>query len=370
MYGIKKDSKMKPLKIALPLLILLVGLILLLAPKDNARAGAADDPAPRTADESAIIDVYKRLNESVVFITTISLTYDLFAGAQPQEGTGSGVIIDPKRGIILTNYHVIENAKQVEVTLADGSAYPAKLVGVDPDSDIAVIRIPEPPPNLVAPQFADSSKLEVGQRVIAIGNPFGLNRTLTTGIISSLNRSIRGRGQRLMRGLIQTDAAINVGNSGGPLLDTAGRLIGINSAILSHSGDSAGIGFAIPINSVRRILPELIATGKVLRPEMGWILVDTDQGPMVHQVIPGSAAEQAGVRPILKRVEGVFLNGFIRDIDNADLIYRVNGKVVSSKEEVDDIISSLNSENSVVLELRRGGQRGKSRVVEVSPVLR
>lgn len=350
--------------------LIVTAVTLMFCAGNSARAGVADELAPRTEDENYVIDVYKRLNDSVVFITTISLTYDAFAGLQPQEGTGSGVIIDGKNATILTNYHVIENAKQVEVTLSDGSSHAAKLVGVDPDSDIAVLRLVEPPPNMVAPQFGDSSKLEVGQRVIAIGNPFGLNRTLTTGIVSSLNRAIRGKEGRLVKGLIQTDAAINVGNSGGPLLDTAGRLIGINSAILSHSGDSAGIGFAIPINAVKRILPELIATGKVLRPDMGWILVDTDQGPMVHQIVPGGAAEQAGIRPVLRRVDGVFLSGFIKDVDNADLIYRVNGKIVYSKEEVDDIIASHDSERPIVFELRRGGKLGKSRVVELKPSLR
>jgi len=350
--------------------VLVVPLIFAVFRGEPARARTDVELAPRTDDEARIIEVYKRLNESVVFITTISLTYDLFSGLQPQEGTGSGVIIDPLRGIILTNYHVIENAKQVEVTLGSGSAHAAKLVGVDPDSDIAVLRIQQPPGGLVAPQFADSSKLEVGQRVLAIGNPFGLNRTLTTGIISSLNRSIRGSAGALMKGLIQTDAAINVGNSGGPLLDTAGRLIGINTAILSRSGDSAGIGFAVPINTVKRILPELIATGKVLRPDMGWVLVDTDQGPMVNQILAGGSADEAGVRPILRRVEGVFLSGFIRDVDNADLIFRIDGKRVYTKEEVDDLIAAHDPGQALLLELHRGGVKGKARSVEVKPMLR
>jgi S1-C subfamily serine protease len=328
-------------------------------------------PAPRTVEEQQIIDVYRRTNPAVVFISTISLTFDVFAGLQPLEGTGSGVVIDAVRGIILTNFHVIENAKKVDVALASGEVQSAKLVGIDPEADLAVLRLPNPPANLVAVSFGDSSKLEIGQRVLAIGNPFGLNRTLSTGIVASLNRTIKRPEGSLMRGLVQIDAAINVGNSGGPLLDTAGRLIGINSAILSHSGDSAGIGFAVPTNQIKRILPELIATGKYLRPDFGWFLIDTDQGPMVHQTQPGGPAEQAGISPVLRPVNDVYMNGFVRDFRNADLIYSVNGKRVTSKDMVDDLIFELDhAEKGVLLELRRGGVKGPARRLTVVPDLR
>jgi S1-C subfamily serine protease len=173
-----------------------------------------------------------------------------------------------------------------------------------------------------------------------------------------------------MRGLIQTDASINPGNSGGPLLDMAGRLIGINSAILSQSGDSAGIGFAVPINQVKRVLPELIATGKVLRPRFGWMLVDTTQGPMVRRIAPGGPADLAGIQPIERMVQDVFLQGYVRDYDRADLIYKVNGERVTSRDEVEDLIARAPSGKDLKLTLRRGGIDGREREVTVKPVLR
>ena len=322
--------------------------------------------APRTDDEQQIIDVYRGSNQAVVFITTISLTYDFFSGLQPQEGTGSGLIIDAAKGIILTNYHVIENANQVEVALADGEVKKAKLVGVDPPSDIAVLRLAQVPDNLVSIPFGDSSLLEVGQRVLAIGNPFGLNRTLTIGNVSSLERTLKGQGGSMMKGLIQTDASINVGNSGGPLLDTAGRVIGINTAILSRSGDSAGIGFAVPINQIKRILAELIATGRVLRPNMGWVLLDTDQGPIVHQVAPGGSAYKAKLSPVLKRVEQGYLTRYFQDLANADVITAVNGDEVTSKDQVEDAIASAKSGDGIALSVRTAKEQ-QNRTVTVYP---
>ncbi len=326
--------------------------------------------APRSQDEQTVIDVYKNSNEAVAFITTITITFDMFSGIQPEEGTGSGVVIDTEKGMVLTNLHVIENAKQVEVSLANGGVFEAKLVGIDRDSDIAILRLVDPPDGLVRIPFGDSSALEIGQQVIAIGNPFGLNRTLTTGNISNLNRTIRRPDGTFMKGLIQTDASINVGNSGGPLLDKAGRIIGINTAILSRSGDSAGISFAVPINQIKRILPELIATGKVLKPDLGWVLIDTDQGPMVHQIIPGGPADLAKIKPIMRRVEGAFITGFVRDLDRADLITAINGVAVATKDQIDDIISQSGGATSVKVELAQGRRNGPSRVVTIDPILR
>lgn len=333
---------------------------------------AQDDIAPRTPEEQRVIDVYKLANEAVAFITTTSVTFDLFSGIQGQEGTGSGVVVDEKygKGIILTNYHVIQSADKISVTLWNGMDYRASLVGLDPEDDLAVLKLNDPPKNLRGLSFADSNKLEVGQRVIAIGNPFGLNRTLTTGVISSLNRTVKSPTGFLMKGLIQTDAAINPGNSGGPLIDTAGRLIGLNTAILSRSGDSAGIGFAAPVNQIKRVLPELIATGKVLRADLGWILVDTDQGPFVYRVFPDGPAEAAGIKSVLKRVENAFVSGYIRDFERADLVYSINGQRVANKEQAEDIIVGLDTSKSVLVELRRGGGEGPSRKVEIKPVLR
>jgi S1-C subfamily serine protease len=326
--------------------------------------------AERTVDEQETIDVYRKANEAVVFITTVSFTFDMFSGATPEKGTGSGVIVDAKKGIILTNLHVLSNAKRVEVSLANGGVHPARLLGIEPDLDIAVLGLIDPPAGLTAVPFGDSSSLEVGQGVIAIGNPFGLDRTLTAGIVSSLNRSIKRDGENVMRGLIQTDASINVGNSGGPLLDKAGNLIGINTAILSRSGDSAGIGFAVPINQVKRILPELIATGRVLKPEIGWVLVDTNQGPMVHQVLSSSPAEEAGVQPILRRLDDSFISGYVKDFTRADIITAVNGTEVSTKEEVENIIGQSSSAREIQFTLKQGNRDSESRNIKIKPNLR
>ena len=329
--------------------------------------------ASRTIEEQRTIDVYKRVNKAVVFITTVTLTVDPFDinfSVRPQEGSGSGVIVDAKQGIILTNLHVIQNAHQIKITLADGKSYAARLVGLDKEYDIAVIRFANPPDNLVAVPFGRSTDLEVGQRVLAIGNPFGLDRTLTRGIVSSLDRTVRNPSGVLMKDMIQTDAAINPGNSGGPLLDADGRLIGINTAIVSQSGDSAGIGFAVPIDHVSGILPELIATGKVLRPYFGWVLVDTTHGVMVRRVMEDGPADKAGLSPIERLVSNVFVRGFIRDYERADLIVAVNGKPVQSRERVEDILSKQKRPSEVVLRVRRGGLRGAEREIILRPELR
>ncbi len=339
----------------------------------NSGSGQRDShphKVPKSNYEKQTIDVYKRTNEAVVFITTVSFTFDMLSGITPENGTGSGVIVDSEKGIILTNLHVLQNAKRVEVSLANGGVQPARLLGIEPDLDIAVLGLIEPPPGLVSVPFGNSSNLSVGQSVIAIGNPFGLDRTLTAGIISSLNRSIRREDTYVMRGLIQTDASINVGNSGGPLLDMGGNLIGINTAILSRSGDSAGIGFAVPINQIKRILPELIATGRVLKPDFGWVLVDTNQGAMVHQVLPNSPAERAGVQPILRKLDGSFITGYVKDFAQADIITSVAGKSVNSKEEIEDIISELGLKNGVKFEIRTAAASAKSRIVTIKPDLR
>jgi S1-C subfamily serine protease len=332
--------------------------------------------ATRTEEEQKTIDLYKRVNGSVVFITTRSYVVDPFAffdEVKPQEGTGTGTVIDVQRGIVITNLHVIESALQsggsVEIMLSTGQSSKASLIGYDPESDIAALRVKELPKGMVGIPYGDSSALEVGQRVLAIGNPFGLYRSLTAGIISSLDRTMMTPRGAVLKDLIQTDAAINPGNSGGPLLDADGRLIGINTAILSQSGDSAGVGFAVPINSIKRILPELIATGKVRRPRMGWQLVDTDQGPMVLRVQSDSAAEKGGIKPI-ERVfsSGGFVRGFRRDIESADLIYKVNGERVRTRDEIEDAIRKMERSQPVRLTLRTGGIYGSEREISIVPV--
>ncbi len=203
------------------------------------------------------IEIYKKVRKGVVNITSISITYDFFYRPVPVSGVGSGVIIS-KNGYIVTNYHVVGNARKLEVTLADGSKWPAEIVGTSKENDLAVIRISAPAEKLTPLRFGDSKKLKVGQEVLAVGNPFGLQQTLTTGTISFIGRNIRDNKGRIYRDLIQTDAAINPGNSGGPLLNTDGEVVGINSAIISPTGSNIGIGFAIPSHKVKVLLPGLL----------------------------------------------------------------------------------------------------------------
>jgi len=243
-------------------------------------------------------------------------------------------------------------------------------VGFDPATDVAVLKVEAPVELLQPVAFGTSNDLLVGQRVFAIGNPFGLERTLTTGIISSLNRSLPTKTGRTIKSIIQTDAAINPGNSGGPLLDADGRLVGINTAILSQSADSAGIGFAVPINQIKRVLPELIATGKVLRPTFGWILADTTQGPMVRRVFSGGPAESAGVQPVERRVENIFLQGYVLDFSRGDLIVAVNGERVGSKDAIEELISRAGTTEPITFTLRRGGPNGRERAVDIKAVLK
>src|SRR6476469_10426841 len=247
---------------------------------ESAPAGITD-PSVAT-DEQNNIEVYKALSPGVVFIHSTSYSRDWLGFVEPQEGSGSGSILD-QQGNILTNYHVIEGSQKLSVSMGGQKDYPATIVGGDPDTDLAVIRLLEKPagPLTVVP-MGDSDKLVVGQKVLAIGNPFGLDRTLTTGVISGLQRPIRARNNRPIDAAIQTDASINPGNSGGPLLDKFGRMIGINSQILSPAGGSVGVGFAVPINTAKRVVPQLIQFGEVRRPKLGANLLPvaslSDQG--------------------------------------------------------------------------------------------
>jgi S1-C subfamily serine protease len=231
-------------------------------------------PSPKPGglldDELNNIEIYERVNKAVVFITSTTVEYNWFLEAQPQQGTGSGVIID-QEGRVLTNRHVVKDAEELSITLADGTEVAARVVGEDPENDLAVVQFNPRGKPLTTIAFGSSSGLRVGQKVLAIGNPFGFDRTLTTGIVSGLARPLQTDEGYVIRETIQTDAAINPGNSGGPLLNSRGELIGINSAIYSPSGASAGVGFAVPINTAKRVLEELIRYGAVRR---GWIDID------------------------------------------------------------------------------------------------
>lgn len=329
----------------------------------------AESVAPRTEEEQQVINAYSKTNKGVVHINSQLANYDLFMGLEIKEGTGSGIIVDAKQALIATNFHVIEGSDRVTVTLADGNTYPAIKVGSDPDNDIALIQIHNPPNNLVEIELADSDALAVGQRVLAIGNPFGLDRTLTTGIISSLGRTIEVKKGQLLENLIQTDAAINQGNSGGPLLDAAGRAIGLNTVILSQSGASAGIGFAIPINQIKKIIPQLIKYGRVLRPKIGVSLAETDWGLLVLYVQPGGPASKAGMSSAVKQVRrGQFVQTYL-DPSQGEYIIAVNGKAVKNKAEALDLISKTAPDANIKLLIRKGFNQKAIKVVTVDPIL-
>ena len=323
--------------------------------------------APRTAAEQQVIDAYSSSNKAVVHISSTSATYDFFEGASIQEGAGSGIIIDANNALVVTNHHVIEDASRVTVTLANGKTYPAIKVGSDPDNDIALIQIHNAPENLTAAELADSDKLLVGQRVLAIGNPFGLDRTLTSGIISSLGRTLKISKDKLLENLIQTDAAINQGNSGGPLLDTAGRVIGINTVILSKSGGNAGIGFAIPINQIKPAIPQLIKYGRVLRPKLGISISETDWGLLVLYVQPNGPADQAGIKSaVIRRKVRSRIQTYL-DPSQGEYIVAINGKQIESKAQFLKALSK--STKPIKLMIRKGFNNNALREISIKPVL-
>jgi len=305
-----------------------------------------DEAEAVNAFQSQVIAVYEAVSPAVVNITNRGYAYDMFMRAIPQEGSGSGFVYDTD-GHIVTNYHVIESAEELLVTLADGRVYEAEVVGADPSNDLAAIRIdagadlPEP---LV---LGDSDQLRVGQFVLAIGNPFGLEQTLTTGVISALGRVIENSDGGFIGEAIQTDAAINPGNSGGPLLDLEGRVVGINSQIISPSGASAGIGFAVSVSTARRVVPELIARGYYPHPWLGAQMltltpatadvlreagmnVPVDTGLLVIEAVKGAPADQAGIRGGSRVVR---IGRYQIPLDG-DIIVAVNGEAVDNMQEL------------------------------------
>ncbi len=313
-------------------------------------------------EERVSIAVYERCNRSVVHIATKSVSVDSFSQLKLREGSGSGSVLD-KEGLILTNYHVIEGARAISVGLHNGLFYDAELVGQDPDTDIAVLRIKAPSENLFPVSLGESEDLRVGQRIYAIGNPFGLERTMSTGMISSLDRQIPAKTGRSMRSLIQLDATLNQGNSGGPLLNTRGQQIGMNTAIISSDGDSAGVGFAIPSSTIRRIVPQLIQHGKVIRASIGISRVyESDQGLLIVSTVPGGPAERSGLKGfhLVKQVsrKGIYqVEQAYYDTSSADLILAVDGKPVQSADHLLSLIETRRPGDVVQLTVQRDGQR-------------
>lgn len=360
------------LKTALIVAIVLVALAVLFAKQSWLGSAALNDPraaprpvAPRndlSSNEKGTIALFREASPSVVHITVIAVQRDLFTLNlyQIPEGTGSGFIWD-NSGNIITNFHVIQNADAAQVTLADQSTWKARRVGAAPDKDLAVLRIDAPANKLRPIPVGTSKDLQVGQSVFAIGNPFGLDQSLTTGVISALGREIESVTRRPIQGVIQTDAAINPGNSGGPLLDSAGRLIGVNTAIYSPSGASAGIGFAIPVDTVNRIVPELIRSGKVTRPGMG-VQIAEDQiaerlgvtGVLVVEVAQGSAAAKAGLRPTRREASGRVRLG--------DVITAIDGKKVESPNELFLLLEKYKVGDAVNVTLLRDGKPVQAKI--------
>ena len=295
-----------------------------------------------TPDEAIGVAVYDRNNKGVVNITTKSVNTVLVWDVS-SEGSGSGSVID-REGHILTNFHVIEDAQEVGVTLFDGKTYDAKLVGADPNNDIAVIKIDAPREVLFPIEVGDSGDMRVGMRVFAIGNPFGLERTMTTGIISSLNRSLQVRGTRSIKSIIQIDAAVNPGNSGGPLLNSHGKLVGMNTAIASRNGQSAGVGFAIPSTLIARVVPQLIAHGRVIRPEIGIQMVhQTEKGLLIARLTPDGPAARAGLRgPRVTTKSRGPISWKTVDVSSADLIVAVDGEAIKN---ADDFLTAIESKH-------------------------
>ena len=305
-------------------------------------------------DEQENIRIYEKSSRAVVNISNIAFNYDFFYRAIPAEsGSGTGFIIG-ESGIIVTNYHVVENASKLVVTLSNNSQWPGKLIGADPNNDLAIVRIQAPVDSYDILEFSNSNDIVVGQKVLALGNPFGLRQTLTTGIISALGRTIAAKNGRKIEGIIQTDAAINPGNSGGPLLDSEGKVIGINTAIIGSAG-SVGIGFAVPSNTALRILPDLLEYGYVRRPWLGIepiptvylrrIGIDVPDGLLIARVVIGASADQAGLRGATRTVKV----GRYKVPWGGDIITHINGSPVFTMEDLAQQIETRKSGDEVTI---------------------
>jgi len=314
-------------------------------------------PAELSPDERATMAVFERATKSVVFIANTAVQRDAwsFDMMEVPRGSGSGFVWN-KQGHIVTNFHVIYGANTIKVTLADRSEYQAKLVGADPDHDLAVLQI-RTSENLLEPLAVGASHdLRVGQKVLAIGNPFGLDHTLTTGVVSALGRTIKSMSNRTIEGVIQTDAAINPGNSGGPLLDSSGRLIGVNTQIVSPSGAYAGIGFAVPVDTVNRIVPELIKHGKLIRPGLGVSLVPDAiakrwgiKGLIIGKVSRGGGADRAGLQGARETTTG--------RVDLGDIVVAIDGKPIETIDGLMDIMEKYKVGDRVRVDVIRNNKR-------------
>jgi S1-C subfamily serine protease len=328
-------------------------------------AAGITDPSV-ASDETNNRQVYDAASPGVVNITSMTTVRDWFEAYSTKQGSGSGSILD-KEGRILTNFHVIQGAETLEVSLSNKSSYPARVLGADPDNDLAVIQIDAPPADLTPIPLGDSDALFVGQKVLAIGNPFGLERTLTTGVVSGLARPLRSEMTgRLIEGAIQTDAAINPGNSGGPLFNSRGQMIGINTLIYSTSGGSVGVGFAVPVKTAKRVINDIMQYGRVRKPTIGIETIPLsrfgsqlvraldlpiNEGLMIVRVVPGSAAERAG----LQNAQEVQVGRYI--VPLGDIITRVEGQPIKGQDDLDRILNTKNVGDRIQVEILRDGRR-------------
>jgi S1-C subfamily serine protease len=369
--GRSRTALLGPLLVVLAVISIVLGGYLLVREYRERQADQAVFGRPRQVEprgsltdlEKTNIAIYEQAKPSVVHITTLTMQQNVFSlnAQEVPEGTGSGFVWD-EGGHIVTNFHVIRTADAAQVTLADHTSWRATLVGASPDNDLAVLHITAPKSKLRPIRVGSSADLKVGQMAYAIGNPFGLDQTFTWGVVSALGRVIQSVNKRAIKNVIQTDAAINPGNSGGPLLDSSGRLIGVNTAIYSPSGSNAGIGFAIPVDDVNRIVPQLIAKGKVVHPGIGATLAPdqiTEQlgreGALILRTVPNGPADKAGLRPTRRDARG--------RIQLGDLIVAVNGEKVETRNDFFDRLQGHKVGDTVTLTIERDEEKQDVKVV-------
>ncbi len=372
-YEPYREPASRPVSTVWPLLVLLLGLALLLGglvywfwPRHRTSGPAqprAVTPAGKLSDlEQSTIDLFKAASPSVVHVTNMTVSRNPFSlnVQRIERGLGSGFVWD-RDGHIITNYHVVEGANAAQVIFQDGTSSQTSEMWTYPDKDIAVLHISAPKSKLVPITVGSSHDLQVGQSTFAIGNPYGLDHTLTTGIVSALGREITSPNDQPIRGVIQTNAAINPGNSGGPLLDSSGRLIGMNTAILSKSGTFGGIGFAIPVDEINRVVPQLINHGKVVRPRLGVQIAEDQQarqvgvkeGALIVRVFPNSPAEAAGLRGVEEDDQGRIVLG--------DVITAIDDKPVKTGKDLFSILEQYKPGDTVTVTYLRDGQKHQAK---------